>query len=377
MTTETVDEIDATPARPNAWEMFSTLVTPPRRRVDLECTGVGGATSPAAYAEVAADLGCDDGELMALVRTISGGRAFDRQSRVLSRYDGHAFHRKTGGRFAEHRSVAWTDASWTHSGLLPDDLSYDQLERAVHLDEDAAWTSTRWGVGLIPGLMCELAGYSNPKAMVDAFKRDPDEQLRAFGRYVEAIGVATHLRAGNADELARRFVGPDYAMSTWPSRFRRHYRRITGALPRVVLQIGDHTCAVRRLQQLLAHEGHALTEHGYFDAETQKAVLRFQEASGLSPDGIVGARTWTALRAERAGVLLQSKSVTVRITEVAQMGSALGFVAMLALMLVQEVSVRWGGVLYWAVSLVPPIVIYGYFLASLVLLVWSARRLRS
>lgn len=50
---------------------------------------------------------------------------------------------------------------------------------------------------------------------------------------------------------------------------------------------GDH---VKVLQALLA-----LRVDGIFGRETSQAVLRFQTASKLKPDAIVGRKTWTAL----------------------------------------------------------------------------------
>ncbi|WP_341528469.1 peptidoglycan-binding domain-containing protein [Nostoc sp. UHCC 0302] len=56
------------------------------------------------------------------------------------------------------------------------------------------------------------------------------------------------------------------------------------------------------LQQLLILEGYgtlpdgtALPVTGNFLDETTTAVKNFQQAIGLSPDGVVGANTWAAL----------------------------------------------------------------------------------
>jgi peptidoglycan hydrolase-like protein with peptidoglycan-binding domain len=60
--------------------------------------------------------------------------------------------------------------------------------------------------------------------------------------------------------------------------------------------------AVAILQQLLILEGYGtlpdgttLPVTGNFLDETTTAVKNFQQAMGLSPDGIVGANTWAAL----------------------------------------------------------------------------------
>jgi peptidoglycan hydrolase-like protein with peptidoglycan-binding domain len=59
---------------------------------------------------------------------------------------------------------------------------------------------------------------------------------------------------------------------------------------------GDTGNAVRRLQRALRRTPNpSLAVDGVFGAETEQAVLMFQSGSGLSPDGVVGPRTWGAL----------------------------------------------------------------------------------
>lgn len=57
--------------------------------------------------------------------------------------------------------------------------------------------------------------------------------------------------------------------------------------------------AVRKLQQLLSRAGFAVEVTGVFDETTAGAVRRFQDANGLSVDGVVGSATWQALEATR------------------------------------------------------------------------------
>lgn len=56
---------------------------------------------------------------------------------------------------------------------------------------------------------------------------------------------------------------------------------------------GDLREDVKRLQRLLG-----ITADGYFGSMTEQAVLAYQTAQGLEPDGIVGRKTWAALTGE-------------------------------------------------------------------------------
>lgn len=62
------------------------------------------------------------------------------------------------------------------------------------------------------------------------------------------------------------------------------------------LRKGDKGDNVYELQEYLSLSGHLTTKvDGLFGDATLKAVMSFQKASGLTPDGIVGAGTWKAL----------------------------------------------------------------------------------
>ena len=53
--------------------------------------------------------------------------------------------------------------------------------------------------------------------------------------------------------------------------------------------------AVAVLQELLNRQGAGLTADGIFGRGTRNAVIEFQQARSLTPDGIVGPATWLAL----------------------------------------------------------------------------------
>jgi len=66
----------------------------------------------------------------------------------------------------------------------------------------------------------------------------------------------------------------------------------------LALQYGDHGPAVRRLQELLNRHlppSHLLQVDGEYGPRTTAAVSFFQEAAGISPDGVAGMSTWAAL----------------------------------------------------------------------------------
>lgn len=71
-------------------------------------------------------------------------------------------------------------------------------------------------------------------------------------------------------------------------------------------QSGSTGAQVKAVQQLLNEQGQAAgATDGTFGPATQSAVTAYQTAHGLSADGVVGSRTWTALLSAGATATLQ------------------------------------------------------------------------
>jgi hypothetical protein len=67
--------------------------------------------------------------------------------------------------------------------------------------------------------------------------------------------------------------------------------------PPPALSLGDRGPQVKELQTLLNDHGARLQVDGVFGRNTLAAVMDFQSQKGLTVDGIVGEKTWKALRA--------------------------------------------------------------------------------
>jgi putative peptidoglycan binding protein len=70
----------------------------------------------------------------------------------------------------------------------------------------------------------------------------------------------------------------------------------TPLLPAATVKPGDHSNAVKALQRALRSLGYTVgTIDGVFGTSTQNALITFQTAHHLTPDGILGPATRTAL----------------------------------------------------------------------------------
>ena len=64
-----------------------------------------------------------------------------------------------------------------------------------------------------------------------------------------------------------------------------------------------------RCKNASTRSGAALAEDDDFGDETLHAVLQFQRAEGLTPDGVVGAATWAALDSPTTTVVWEDPDI--------------------------------------------------------------------
>ena len=95
----------------------------------------------------------------------------------------------------------------------------------------------------------------------------------------------------------------------------------TDAQGRFVLHHGDRGPDVLTLQERLVTLGASLAEDDDFGDETLHAVLQFQRAEGLTPDGVVGPATWAALDAPANTVAWEDPEVPTEYSTVAPAGT--------------------------------------------------------
>jgi len=87
--------------------------------------------------------------------------------------------------------------------------------------------------------------------------------------------------------------------------------KLAAALPELD-RSPDVRGTVRKLQTLLAAEGHEVTVDGVYGPGTATAVRAFQRQRGLDVDGIAGPKTWTALLGPLPILRENSKGLAVR-----------------------------------------------------------------
>ncbi len=231
----------------------------------------------------ASRLGIQLPALWAVLTVETRGCGFLPDRRPVILFERHIFHRLSQGRFAASApDLSDAKAGGYGAGGA---AQYARLERALALDEGAALKATSWGLGQVMGFNAESAGFSDVREMVKQCVAGEDAQLAAMAGFVQANGLAKHLKSANWAAFAQAYNGVDFQKNQYDSKLAQaHARFQVGPLP-------DMT--VRWVQLALLLQGYSQVGgvDGWYGSNTQKALLKFQADQGLSGSGKPDAAT--------------------------------------------------------------------------------------
>jgi len=222
----------AQPARsaPPLPVLFTDL--PPRAGAAPD-TGIGDAV----WRELATALEVEVAALHAIAEVESAGRGFLPSGRPKILFEGHAFHRLTGGRFsAAHPDISYP--KWDRSKYKGGEAEWTRLDKACALDRNAALQSASWGLFQIMGFNHGYCGCADVEAFVAEESRSAECQLRHFARFIArpqfigALGTTKNWAA-----FAKAYNGPGYAKNKYDTKLAAAYARWSkagaGAMPRI------------------------------------------------------------------------------------------------------------------------------------------------
>jgi NlpC/P60 family/Putative peptidoglycan binding domain len=107
--------------------------------------------------------------------------------------------------------------------------------------------------------------------------------------------VGIYLGAGRMVEAPNRSA-PVRIASIWrPGLLARATRPAAGLRGLLPVELGERSNAVAAVQLRLAASQLCVAVDGEFGPQTRRALVAFQRAHGLTPDGVVGKSTWGAL----------------------------------------------------------------------------------
>jgi len=181
------------------------------------------------YQDAARALNCDVPALKAVCNVESAGRGFNANESVKILYEGHLFHRLTGGRYsATHPTLSYP--KWTKQFYGRDQSAeWARLLAAMELDKVAAIMSTSWGMFQVLGSNHAACGFKDAADMVKAYATGEPAQLKGFVEFVKFSGIDDELREHRWADFAKRYNGPAYLTNGYHTKMAAAYARFSAA----------------------------------------------------------------------------------------------------------------------------------------------------
>lgn len=184
------------------------------------------------WTDFAQALEIEEATLRAVAEVEASGSGFlpPPSGRPKILFEGHAFHRLTGGRHStSHPHISYP--KWNrkkYSGSLAGE--WRRLEEACTLDRAAALQSASWGLFQIMGFNYPYCSCGDVEAFVAAQHESAAQQLALFVKFVSRPPYLPALRNRNWAAFAKAYNGPGYALNKYDTRLAAAHRRWSARL---------------------------------------------------------------------------------------------------------------------------------------------------
>jgi hypothetical protein len=267
--------------------------------------------------------GIEPAALLAVIEAESAGKFFalvNGRKEPLIRFEGHYFDRRLPD--APQQKARDAGLASPHVGKVPNPASQGArwvlLDRACTFSRSAALESTSWGIGQIMGSHWKLLGYPSVEAFVETARSGAAGQVEQLIRFIEKNGLLPILNNRDWTAFARRYNGPLFRRNAYDTKLAAAYKRhrdepdVTSDAPVPTITFGSTGDTVRDLQLTLTALGYPVKPSATFDHATKAALIRFQKAAGLVPDGIAGPKT-AAVLASRFSAVPKRRNWLIRL----------------------------------------------------------------
>lgn len=180
------------------------------------------------FQRAASALGCQVAAIKAVREVEAGGAGFNPDESIKLLFEGHHFHRLTGGEFAaRHPTLSYP--KWTRA--FYGKTQADELKRfqaAVELSAVAALLSTSFGLFQIMGFNHARCGFTDAPSMLKSFAKGEPEQLAGFVEFVKFSGLADELQQKRWADFARLYNGPGFASNNYDTKLTAAFKKHGG-----------------------------------------------------------------------------------------------------------------------------------------------------
>lgn len=175
------------------------------------------------YRAAAELLGVDVATVKAVAEVESAGGGFLANGQPKILFEGHWFHKLTGGKYTNPENANISYPKWITTYY--NENQHARLAKAVRLDREAALKSASWGKFQIMGFNYAKAGFDNLQSFINAMYRSEGAQLIAFVNFVKNTGLDAPLKRKDWAGFARGYNGSGYAKNKYDIKLANAYKK--------------------------------------------------------------------------------------------------------------------------------------------------------
>ena len=102
---------------------------------------------------------------------------------------------------------------------------YARLQKAIKINEAAAYESASYGMFQIMGNNYKICGYKSAKEFYDDLCKNEDAHFYSFIKFIQAKGIVPYMKQKNWSQIAYRYNGPSYKKNNYHKKLEQAYNK--------------------------------------------------------------------------------------------------------------------------------------------------------
>lgn len=189
-----------------------------------------GQLTDADYIKAAIDLDVEVAVLKAVKTVESGGKAMQNGIPTML-FEGHVFWKQLEARKINPSKYVkgnenilyktWTKKYYTgrNSG------EYARLQKAIKINEAAAYESASYGMFQIMGNNYKVCGYNSAKEFYEDLCKNEDAHFYSFIKFIKAKGIVPYMQKKDWAKIAYKYNGSSYKKNKYDQKLKDAYNK--------------------------------------------------------------------------------------------------------------------------------------------------------
>lgn len=165
----------------------------------------------------------------------SAGAGFSQNGLIKIQFEPHIFHRELATKKISStlQFLGGTLYKLTIGNFIMENKvdvqskEWEAFNKAIEINEDAAYRATSFGLGQIMGFNCKLAGYTTAKEMAEDFKKGEYYQLKGMMNFIKSQSrMFKALQEKDWETFARYYNGAGYKKFSYDTKLAETYSKL-------------------------------------------------------------------------------------------------------------------------------------------------------